>query len=113
MISACLSWRNISLYWSSATVALSVIELIRPLSTLGRRISGSRPMPSSRLFQLGRLRRCIRICGDSLDHGEALEAGMAEVERLVVAGVAMGGAERLRFGPGLEILARAPDGMRG
>src|SRR5688572_3215423 len=70
-------------------------------------------MPSTRLFQLGRLRWRIRICGDGLNHGEALETGMAEVERLVVASVAMGGADRLRFGPGLEILARAPDRMGG
>src|SRR5262245_21404207 len=38
---------------------------------------------------------------------------MVEVERLVLAGILVGGAERLRFRPGLEGRLALPDGVRG
>jgi hypothetical protein len=48
---------------------------------------------------------------DNLAHVEALELRMPEIEGLVVAGVAMRGAERLGLGPGFEGRAALPDGM--
>ena len=46
-------------------------------------------------------------------HLEALERGMAQIERLVAAGIAVRRAERLRAGPGLEVRVGAPDRVRG
>src|SRR5690348_690545 len=43
-----------------------------------------------------------------LDDLEAFELGMAERQRAALAGIAMGGAERRRARPGLEVRERAP-----
>ena len=49
---------------------------------------------------------------ERLDHLEALEIGVAEIERAVGAGVAVGEAKRLRLRPAFGIGAAAPQGMR-
>src|SRR5262245_29035669 len=59
----------------------------------------------------GRFRRRGRSALHRLDDLKTLEAGMAEIERLVVPGVAVCLAEGLRARPRLEILARSPDGV--
>src|SRR5690606_20700031 len=69
------------------------------------------------------LRSCLVVSGGRemaravrlllLHHREALELGMAEVERLVAAGVRMRLAELLGLRPGLERLARLPERVRG
>src|SRR5262245_20668026 len=43
-----------------------------------------------------------------LQNGEALEFGMAEIERLAGTSAGMGFAESFRSGPSLEVLLRAP-----
>src|SRR5271166_5879352 len=53
----------------------------------------------------------IRIL-DRLDRLEALELGMAEIERLVGAGVAMGGAKMFGLRPGGEGVFARPDRVR-
>ena len=75
-------------------------RLLRPSSAgvTGSRIGASAPpgmtIEGSRRGRLGPLHR--------LAHLEALELRMLEVERLVVAGAAVGGAELVRPGPRLE-----------
>jgi hypothetical protein len=48
-----------------------------------------------------------------LAHLEAFELRMIEVERLVLAGILVDGAERLRLGPGFERRLAGPDRVRG
>src|SRR5262245_40958737 len=48
-----------------------------------------------------------------LAHLEAFELRMIEVERLVLAGIPVRGAERLRLGPGFERRPVLPDRVRG
>src|SRR5262249_60533249 len=49
----------------------------------------------------------------SLAHLEALEFGMVDVERLVLARILVGGAEFLRPCPGFERRLALPNGVRG
>src|SRR3546814_11834081 len=49
---------------------------------------------------------------DGLDHLETFKAGVPQIERFVVARIAMGLPEGIGTGPVFEVLARAPNGMR-
>src|SRR3546814_5929822 len=49
---------------------------------------------------------------DGLDHLETFKAGVPQIERFVVARIAMGLTEGIGTGPVFEVLARAPNGMR-
>src|SRR3546814_17361710 len=47
---------------------------------------------------------------DGLDDLEALEAGMADIEGLVITGIAVRLPEGVRARPGFEVVTRAPAG---
>ncbi len=77
----------------------------------GERLRGPRFEDQDR--QINRWAEPALLRLDRLDRLETLEFRMPQIERPVGAGAGMGGAERLRARPGLELRARAPDRVRG